>query len=479
VIDTETPGSAGWWLKMLAKRLSDRRQGRSGGQVWSRTAATPNRVRPGIDLLDDYRRGEPPLNTVSAAWQPHVREYMRMGRLHVADLVVASTANRMQLRDFRTAAANDELGDQRARDIMRANGMKVKFRELHEDMLGLADAYAIVTPPDGDRWWSLITTESPQQAITAEDPATGETLAGLKVFRDDWDSADFAYVFLPGRVFVAVKRGASSLDRPGFTMARSWAWDDDREQNVPNNRVPMVHYRNRDGVGEFERHLGTLDRLNELVALEWWIAKIQAHRQRGIRNLPDVDDETGEEIDWSADLFVADPAAMWRLPEGTEIWESQPTDVTPVTNAIEKTRQRIASVTQVPLNTITPDAAAGSAEGASLQREEHVFKILDRLDRADAGHAKLMALAFEFMGDLERADVTRIEPLWGPVERFSLAEKASAAAQARTSLPTEAIQTDIWQYPPAELANLRLLRGRDLLFQEPIPVSPQQPTLPA
>jgi hypothetical protein len=241
----------------------------------------------------------------------------------------------------------------------------------------------------------------------------------------------------------------------------------------------MVHYRNRDGVGEYERHLGTLDRLNELVALEWWIAKIQAHRQRGIRNLPDVDDETGEEIDWSADLFVADPAAMWRLPEGTEIWESQPTDVTPVTNAIEKTRQRIASVTQVPLNTITPDAAAGSAEGASLQREEHVFKILDRLDRADAGHAKLMALAFEFMGDLERADVTRIEPLWGPVERFSLAEKASAAAQARTSLPTEAIQTDIWQYPPAELANLRLLRGRDLLFQEPIPVSPQQPTLPA
>lgn len=462
MIDTATP--QGEWLQRLGTALMDRRNGRRGRVRWNQQTIRSNRVRPPIDLLEAYFSGDPPLQQVAGEWQGYVREFIRKGRLNIADLLVSSTANRMQLRDFRTAAADDEMGDERARDIMRANDLALKFREVHEGMLSLGDAYTITTPPDEKRKYPLITAESATQVITADDPATGETIAGLKMFRDDWDSADLAYVYLPGKVFRAIKKGPTSISRSLWRLdTKGWVWDDRSEQDVPGSELPVVHYRNRLGVGEFENHLGSLDRINDKIANEWWIGKIQAFRQRAVKNLPD-EDEHGNEIDYT-DVFVADPGAMWQMPEGAEFWESTPVDLTPVTNSIKHDLERLAAATSTMLHTITPDAAAGSAEGASLMREEHNFKVEDRRDRASGRHARTLSLAFKFAGEAERADITKLEPIWGPVERYSLQEKASAAASLRNGLPSEAIWTDVLQYPPAEIPNLRTLRARELLFQ--------------
>ena len=74
----------------------------------------------------------------------------------------------------------------------------------------------------------------------------------------------------------------------------------------------------------------------------------------------------------------------------------------------------------------------------------------------------------------------KIDALWGPVERYTLSEKADASSKARGLLPDEAIQMDIWQYAPAELPQLRAMRGRDLLFQAPgRTAAPNQPPAPA
>jgi hypothetical protein len=67
----------------------------------------------------------------------------------------------------------------------------------------------------------------------------------------------------------------------------------------------------------------------------------------------------------------------------------------------------------------------------------------------------------------ERADVTKIEAVWGPVERYSLEQKSSAASQVNGIYPTEAIWTDIMQKRPGDVPNLRTLKGRDILFQPP------------
>ncbi len=154
---------------------------------------------------------------------------------------------------------------------------------------------------------------------------------------------------------------------------------------------------------------------------------------------------------------------MWQVPADVDFWESQPIDLTPIIASVQKDLERLAAATSQPLHTITPDAANGSAEGASLMREEHLFKILDRLDRVDPEWGQVMGTCFTYQNDAARGDVTQIEPLWAPIERFSLQQRASAASQLRGILPLEAIWRDVMQYDPAEVPELRNLQGRDFL----------------
>jgi len=497
-INTDTPQSEGWWLEVLSMQLHERRVGRRGSQIWTRNKVASSRMRPGLLLLEDYLRGDPPLQQdIHGGWADPFRRFLRMGRLNMAELLVSARTNRMGIRDFRTSAAEDELGDAEARKLMRANKLKLISRDVHEYMCGLGDGYTIVTPPDGTdvpsrREHSLITAESPLQCITAHDAATGRTLAGLKLFRDEWEELDWAYLFLPGRLHVARLEGPTSIRTRGAAqkLATRWAWDDEKSDDVPGNRVAMVRFRNKGGVGEFEHHLNHLDRINDKLFNEWWIGKIQAFRQRAIKLADEDQDELDEALETQemqsldasatdnplyagdasdlAGIFTSSPDAMWRLPKDADIWESTPVDVGPLVNSIQKELQNLAAATSTPLHTITPDAANGSAEGAQLMREEHVYTIEDRRDRADGSWAETMAMAFEFQGDDERADVTQLEAIWGPAERYSLAEKSDAASKQKGITPNEAILTDVLQYSPADVQDrLRSLRSRDLIFLAP------------
>lgn len=471
----DIPQSPAWWIKILAVELQNRRHGRNGGKLWGRSLSKPIRSRPGLDLLHDHLRGDPPLLGVADGWRDHFREVARVGRLNVAALVVEAKANRMGLAGFRTAAAGDDFGDKLATELLRENNMKVRAREVHDGMLSLSDSYAMVTPPRPNKRFPVITAEDAREVITAHDAATGETLAGLKLYRDEWDAADFAHLYLrvtpdDGEPYfehhVAKHVGrTSSISESAFRMGQSWRWDGDVAHL---ERMPIVRFANRGGRGEFERHLDTLDRINDQILNKVVIAKVQAFRQMAIKGLPDSEKvlEDGKiverEIDYD-DAFIAAPGSMWQLPEGAELWESTPTDLGPLRLAIKDDLEHLAAVTSTPLHTITPDAASGSAEGASLMREEHVYAVEACRDHAEAGWAEVVATAFAFMGEDERAQQSQIEPIWAPIERYSLSEKASAAVQSRDILPIERIWTDIYQYPPSEVINLRQLQGRDRL----------------
>lgn len=502
-VETQQVGSPGWYLRHLLEQLHNRRVGRSGNHIWRRNAVQSSKIRPGLDLLDDYRRGDPPLRSdIHSGWAAPYRQFVRMGRLHFARKLVAPTGNRMGLRGFRTAASDDELGDVEARKIMRRNRLKLVARDVHDDMLTFGDAYVLVTPPDkgeGGRDYSLITAESPLHTITLHDPATDEAIAGLKAFHDPATDRDYAYLFLlpgegqdKGTVHVAYREGASMFGRRGgFRFAAGWKWDTKKDDDFPGNKLPLIRFRNERGVGEFEEHLDHLDRINDKIFNEWWIEKIQAFRQRAIehKDQPDEDDADyepleGDETDETAaeanaeltqamspkqvaDLFVSSPDALWDLEPGASMWESTPVDVGPMITGIQKELQWLAGAADIPLSSLNPDATNQSAEGSSNQKEEHTYKVEDRRDRAEAGWATVMSLAFSFQDDEERADVTQLEVLWGPIERYSLEQRASAASQAGTTLPTEAIQRDIWQYDPAEIAELRKMSGADMLRAAP------------
>jgi hypothetical protein len=240
--------------------------------------------------------------------------------------------------------------------------------------------------------------------------------------------------------------------------------------------VPVVRFKNRRGVGEYEPHLDLLDRIDNEVFRRIGISAYQAFRQRAAIGLPN-EDEDGNEIDY-AEIFTADPGAMWQLPEGASMWESGTVDLTGLRMAIKDDIIAFAAVTKTPLHYLTPDAAAGSAEGASMMREGLVYRVEDRRRRFEGPLAQVMALCFRLMGDAARADALAIRTLWQPAERFSLSEKASAAAQAVTTLPNEAILTDVWQYAPSDLPRLKAARAEDLLFA-PLEAAANAPVAPA
>lgn len=478
-IPTDVQGSPGWWLKTLSGRLHDRRTGRG----WTPTTKSRRMARPALDLLDDYLRGDPPLPHVADGWREALRPFIRQARMNYAELVVEACRERMVPLGFATAADDDRSGDERAAELAARNELNLRTADVFTWMLVLGDAYMIVAPPkgtpaDADEIWPLITAEDPREVITAEDPATGETLAAVKMIRDEWDSRDVAYVWTPGRVDVAVRKGPTStmtteVHRFGGSQ---WSWSEREGGALPagfEDVVPVLRFRNRRGVGEYEPHLDVLDRINDGLFERVAIAKYQAFRQRVAIGLPDVypdgHPKAGEPIDYST-AFLADPGAFWAMPKDVTMWEGGSIDLGPVRLAVKDDVEALAAVTRTPLYFITPDAASGSAEGASTQREALVYRVEDRRRRADSGLSGVLSLAFRMMRETGRADRYAIRTLWQPAERYSLGERMSAAAQAKAGgLPQESTYTDVMGYAPDDLPRLRRERGRDLLYAAPTP----------
>lgn len=448
--DVDQPQSPGWWFKTLATEQRNRR----------------NR----LDELWKRYEGDPPLPEGAQSAKRIYQAFMKKSRTNYAELIAAAVLERMTAVGFRTAAGGDENGDQVARRIWAANEMDVEAADIQEFMCVLGDGYSIVGPPEPGGELPVITAEDPRQVITAHDPVRQSRVrAGLKTFWDPEASEDLAYVYLPGRerasVRVARRPAKHSTLGPLFRFSASaWSWDDDASFELPIPDVPVVRYRNRRGVGEFEPHVDLMDRINHMILQRMVIATLQAFRQRAVKGVPVKDPKTGEPIDYEK-IFSADPGALWLLPATADMWESGQVDLTPILSSVRDDAKDLATVTRTPFSYFHPDAANGSAEGASLQREGLVYKTEDRLVRAGAGHRRTMSLAFQYLGDTVRADPLSIETLWRPVERFSLSERYDAAVKAKAAgVPWRSIMTDILQFTPDQVARMETERSDDILL---------------
>lgn len=446
-IDASETRSPGWWLQRLLKRLGE------------------NQER--YNRLDAYYRGE---NGIPAHAHKSVREayrrLMAMSRTNFAELVVEPVRERMIPVGFRTGADGDELGDKEAWRIWQANALDADSSLVHRASLALSVSHVIVGPVDSDIGAPVITPEDPREVVVECDPIRRrKVIAALKVFADETDGAQYAYLYLPGAVIRAARplpaSGTMGWDLSGFE------WDGPA-QPLPSNVVPVVPFPNRDSlgggsVGEFEPHLPILDRINYTVLNRLEIATLQAFRQRAIKgNLPQTD-EQGNEIDYDH-IFESGPDALWMLPEGAEIWESGGVDLGPVRQAIRDDIQDLAAVTRTPLFYLTPDAANGSAEGASLMREGLIFKTKDRIVQASESWEQVMSIAFRFAGDAERAQRGDMEVLWAPPERLSLSERADAASKAQ-DIPWRTRMSDIWQFSPQQIDRMEAERVTDELLR--------------
>lgn len=454
-IDTSVPESPGWWLHRLAAKLQD-----------------PVR-RDRLEKLWSWYTGEPPLPVGAQNARDAIRAFQRLARTNFAELVVEAVRERMRPVGIRTSADGDETGDEEAWRIWQRAGLDVESAEVHATSLALGDAYVIVGDIDPDTGVPAITAEDPRQVTSIHDPVRQRRIrAALKMYDDAETGQMVAYLYLPGRVFVATttRRPPTSGTavirvEPRFNPG-DYDWDEDRGgedgQEIPGGLMPVVRFRNRRGIGEFETHVDLLGRINHMVLQRMVIATLQAFKQRAVKGLP-LKDAQGNDIDYT-DVFSADPGALWQLPATAEMWESGQVDLAGIIASVRGDIQMLAAVTRTPLHMLDPGAENQSAEGAALAKEGLVFKTEDHITRATEGWSQVMAAAFRWMGDDARADLDKLRIMWASPQRYSLAERYSAAAQARGVVPTETIWTEVLGYEPDQVARMQSQRLDELLL---------------
>lgn len=444
------PGSPEWWADRLRSKLRKERAGRD----WERTKDSANpQGQPGLDLLHRYISGEPPLTRVSQGWRETMRPYVRKGRLNVAELVVGSASDRMVPTGWVTSLDNDLDGDAVAAEVAAENDLPVVGADLSRHMLTYRRGHLMLSAPRPGSDIPTITAEDPRFLSVEADQITGLARAALKEGVDEWTGKAMWWLFLPGRVHVARQDQRSGL-RLEAPQALPSAFRDS---------VPIFTATNRDDVGEFERHLDTLDRINDGIFERLIIAKYQAFRQRAVTGLP-LKDDHGDEIDYS-DVFTADPGALWQMPPGAEMWESQNVDLGPLRMAIKDDLEHLAAVTRTPLHMINPDAASGSAAGAETMREGNTFRIRDRRRRVEGALNRTLSSTLRAMGQEDRARLRGIRTLWEPTEVQSVTSRAAAMRDAsQGGVPFEAAAVDFGGFAPADLPRLRAARATDLLF---------------
>ena len=445
-IDVDTRESPGWWLMRLAKKLESRQE----------------RLK---DLNDRFEGRPPDKFGIQGKAAEVYRAFKAKAGVQYPELIVEAARERMQLVGFKTGADDGDDGDQVAHQIMRANRLSVDQADVHTHMLSLGDAYGIVFGRD-DSDLPVITGEDPRQVVTIHDPIDqSQVRAAAKIFHDTEADEDVAFLWLPGEQHVAVKPRRARGGGVRFSST-TWDWDDDRTHPLPfDDLMPVVRLRNKRGVGEFERHVDLIDRISHMILQRMVIATLQAFRQRAVKGLPDEDDE-GNPIDWE-DVFVADPGALWKVPQSVEFWESGQGNIGPILESVKEDVREVAAVTRTPVGSLLPDGANQSAEGAAFHREALVLRVEDRITRAGEFWCDLMSSALRIAGETDRADRSQITALWKPANRLSLAERADASVKARDDLPLRWRLEYIWQFTPTQVDEIMQDRVADQLLTVP------------
>ena len=460
MINTTQPYTPGWWLLRLQQRLIEQaRHHRFLTSYMDGTNAVP--ISADKAVRESYRR------------------LMALARTNFAELAVEATRERMQPIGFRTGATGDAQSDAEAQRIWQANHLDADFAHvLRASQVG-GVSYMSTDAPDASTGVARVTVESPLTVVTEQHPTLRRrSIAALKLLRDTAAGVDRAFVWLAadalqdsdsGGLFVAERDATNDVgDTDPAAMVGSFDWI--AAQPLPPyfaHWVPVVRFTNNPdhsgrGWGEFERHLSVLDRISYTVLQRVEIATMQAFRQRGIvGNLPKIDPTTGDEIDYT-DVFSADPGALWAIPADAEVWESSQLDWSQIRMAIRDDVQDFAAGTRTPMFYLAPDAANGSAEGASLAREGLIFKAKDRIAQAGESLELVMAQAFAWQRDDVRSRALDMEVIWASPEHLTIGERANAAvAYQAAGVTWEETMRTVLGFTPAQIERMATERASE------------------
>lgn len=457
--NTSVAGSDDWWLMRLGRELGE--------------------GLPRLGKLRRYRDGD-----AMVPEQSHERtresyiSFMRRQRLHTVETLRDARTTRQRVVGFRTAAAGDEQGDALAWEMWRRSNMIVGSREFLNDVADYGSAFLTVTGSQTAGTGSY----AGQYAEPSIIPSNGWTTASAQLGTRPWLSE--AAIQIGYDPVLGVE--TIILSRPGYTRTAfrrtpvptlpsdgtpwypdaSWQWASDPIPLGFTADSNVVRLDGIDRMGIWEKHLDTVDRINEITLNMITLIVMQAYRQRAlIGNLPEYYPEEhpqrGQRINYD-DLFKSGPDALWLLPLDAKMWESAVTDITPISNARKEELKNLAAFSATPHYVLSPDNANQAAAGAALAREMLVFAVEAMNDRSATTFSESLALGFQAKRDPVRADASGIDTMWAELERASIAEKGAAAKDAKQGGATQRwIDEKVFGMTPAEQAQARLDRTEE------------------
>lgn len=385
---------------------------------------------------------------------PVYRLMRQLGVVNLARRISESVTDRQQPNGFRKVE-DSSLKDTDADQMAKQCGLPfILRRHLLPDKGDYGCSFAIVGKGQGSRYikalspWEAWMSDNDDAAImySHDDKQGVETLTLFRIERDDDGFAKRVYSRVAsresGRTVVDPSNDSDLSDfiNQGkvWSPGTNWKWDDGKgdeyDYALECESLPIVRLSTVDGQGLFEPYLPMLKRIDREVFDRLCITMMQAFRQRAIKGDlpqtyteedPDVINglaEVGDPIDYSK-RFAMGPAALWQLPDGVDIWESQTTDTSGLQNIIISDVKQLAAVSGIPLDILSPDVQ-GSANGAELKRETLKFKVQTMNDLDAEPIVRMIRMALVLNGS--NASQSEFEMVWKPMDTTSSLEQAQA-----------------------------------------------------
>ena len=400
---------------------------------------------------------------------PVYQQMRSIGTLNLARRISESVSDRQRPNGFRKVG-NNERRDTKADEMYRQCRMDMLLRKfVFPETADYGESFVFVGPGRGGRYVSAVSpwncrmsADQDSAVMYSYDARNG--VERMELFRIDWGDEDAAsgVAVKPKRVYsrLAVRERDRSVCDPdddeqvekfvesgkAWTPGTDWRWSDEGEVEYPyaleEACLPLVRDSTPDGKGLFEPHLDTLKRIDRQIFDRLCISMMQAFRQRAVKGtMPTTYTEedaevlngtanAGDPIDLS-ETFATGPAAVWNLPDGVEIWESQTTDFSTLQNTINADIKHLAATAGIPLDILSPDVQ-GSANGAELKRETLRFKVENMNDLAAEAIVRAVRMALRAAGE-PPADGDDFELMWKPMASMGSLELTQAAQLAYQS----------------------------------------------
>lgn len=452
------------WLPVLAKRLDDN--------------------APRVKLLKSYHDGNAPLPEAGDNVRESWRRFQREARTNWGQLILEAVTDRIVAKGIVVAGDSQSDVAKQAQRIWRDNRMDLVFQRWLRE--GLAYRQAFLTCWPGDDGRAVITADSPETMQIASNPLQEWRVeAALRCWRNINTAMDFAVVWSETGWQRFTRPSMYTNDTGGTVLMTlvQGKWYADTPFMETGQAPPVSVFNNPSGCGEYEPHLGLINRINNGVLRRLVIEAMQAFRQRALKSTPESGglqrkDEQGNDIDY-AKIFEPAPGALWDLPPGIDLWESEQTDTQWLLAGSKDDIRSLSAVSRTPLPILMPDNTNTSAAGANASQDGYITKCAARLLEAKIGCEAILVKALQTEG-VEGLDEMTVELLFEPVERVTLTEKYQAMQMGRAAgEPIQSLEADVLGLSPEQIRQNDVRRATEamnaLLAQTQTPAPSSKP----